>query len=51
MTLRRFVVWGYANSWIVHEVNLGGKIIRDFGWVPTQDAANQIKTELEGLPS
>lgn len=45
---RRLVVWGYANSWTVHEVNLEGRIIRDFGWVSTKDQAEAMLAKMEG---
>lgn len=35
-----FKVWGYANSWVVHQVNAIGNIVWSSHWMKTEKEAN-----------
>ena len=43
----KYVVWGYANSWIINGVDAAGQVVWSSHWMTTKGAAEALAGELE----
>lgn len=43
----RYVLWGYARSWIVHRVNAAGRIVWCSEWMSNRPDADGLRERME----